>query len=170
MKPLTSKLFKVYTRVDGMRVWGFVATAALGNSQVQKTPFRLFVARMPTTVKTGEVINAEQGEKILLLDHPSDNDWSLNFKAAYIKLSFPWTRPVPTVDPVSGFPKDDVTWTPMGVVFANFDTPLDDNTLTFSEIEYRFLTGEDVKVRDKIGEKTVNKVERVLGVNLVYAT
>lgn len=170
MTPLTSKLFKVYTRVDGMRVWGFVATAALGNSQVQKTPFRMFVARMPTPVETGNVINAEQGEKFLLLDHPSDNDWSKNFKAAYIKISFPWTRPVKMTDPVTGFEKDDETWLQMGVVFANFDTPLDENTLTFNETEYRFLTGEDVKVRDKVGEKTVNKVEQVLGVNLVYAT
>jgi len=58
----------------------------------------------------------------------------------------------------------------MGKIYANFDTPLEDRTLTMSDTEYRFLTGSDVKVRDKVGGKLVQRVERVLGVNLVYAT
>lgn len=168
MKPLTSKLFKVYQRIDGLRVMGFVATAALGNSQVQKTPFRLFVARVPTPIRVGDVIRSAQDEKMLLMEHPSDNEWSLNFKAAHIKLSLPWARPNQVVDPVTGF-KTDETLVQMGVVFANFDTPLEEGSLSLSETEYRFLTGEDVKVRDKVGDKFVTNVQRVLGVNLVYA-
>lgn len=169
MKRLTQRLYQEYTRVDGLRVMGFIATAALGNSQVQKVPFRLFVVRNPTLVNIGDVIMTQYDEKIILLEHPSDNEFEQNFKAAFTRTAFDWVRPMVLKDPVTGFEKDTVD-VPMGKIYANFDTPLEDRTLTMSDTEYRFLTGSDVKVRDKVGGKLVQRVERVLGVNLVYAT
>lgn len=170
MKPLTEKLFSTYSRIDGMRVTAFVTTAALGNSQVQKTPYRMMVVRNPCLVKLGDVMNAENDEKILLMEHPSDNAWSTNFKAAYVRIAFPWTRPTQIKDPVTGFPRDQTVWQNMGPIYANFDTPIEETTLGMTETEYRFLTGQDVHVRDKVGPKIVTKVTQVLGVNLVYAS
>lgn len=169
MKRLTQRLFQEFKRVDGLLVLGFIATAEMGNSQTQKTPFRLFVTRNPTLVNIGDVIITQYDEKIILLEHPANNEFEQNFKAAFTRTAFDWVRPIVLKDPVTGFERDTVD-APMGKVYANFDTPLEDRTLTLSETEYRFLTGSAVQPRDKVGGKIVKRVEQVLGVNLVYAS
>lgn len=169
MRKLTTKHFPVFTRVDGVKIRAFLATAALGNSQAQKVPYRMLVVRAPIIVEVGDLINTDNGEKILLLDHPSDNSWTRNFKAAYARTAFSWKRPMTVEDPVTGFKREGVP-VDMGLLYVNFDTPIEETTLTMSETEYRFLTGEDVRVRDIVDGKIVEKVNRVLGVNLVYAS
>lgn len=169
MKKLTEKLFREYRRVDGLRFLAYLTDSSLGNSQVQKVPFRMLVVRSPVLVEVKDLVEGPHGEKILLMEHPSDNDYVRNFKAGFCRDALPWSRMTSIVDPVTGFQRDEVEQS-LGVVYVNLDTPVEETTLGLMDTEYRFLTGQDVKVRDKVGDKIVKRVVNILGVKLVYAS
>ncbi|WCD44153.1 hypothetical protein Lumi_014 [Xylophilus phage Lumi] len=169
MKRLTNTLFDPFVRIDGMRAMGTLTTAPAASTK-DRAPYRVLTIRNPCLFESGDTLyGSNKGEKLILLDHPSDLIYARNFKVAYARRGFEWKRQVDAVDPVTGLPRSGGVLQTIGTVFANFDTPTDDVTLGLSETEYRFITGQAVLPDDYIGDKRVNKVVELLGARVVYA-
>lgn len=166
MRAISEKLFEVFTRLDGLRFKGNLSTAALVTTK-ERAPYRVLLVRQPCIVKAGDTVSAHSGEKIILLEHPSDFDWAKSFKAAFATESFTWKRPTKFLDPVSRMLRD-VGVVLMGTVYANFDTPVEETLGGLVENSYRFVTGQDVQVDDVIGDKIVKRVVPILGAKVVY--
>jgi hypothetical protein len=56
----------------------------------------------------------------------------------------------------------------LGVVYCNFEQPQTEDFDKLIVTTYRFLTGQDVRVGDTVGDKTVRSVSRLFGVNFVH--
>lgn len=166
---LTDALFTTFVRLDGMRVKGFLTTSPSASTK-DRAPYRILTVRNPCLVDSGDTLfGSSPGEKLILLDHPSDLDYARSFKVAYARRAYPWERRVGDTDPVTGLKRSNGGYTPMGLVYANLDTPVDMTTLGFSETEYRFITGQPVQHKDRVAGKEVYKIDEILGARLVYA-
>lgn len=164
----TNRLYDVFTRIDGCKANALLTTASNASTK-DKAPYRVLLVRKPCRFKVGDVIRTNGGEKLLLLEHPNDLNWTENFKVQTITKVYEWLRPVKLIDPVAKVKRDNGTQD-MGLVYCTFETPEDISLDKMLDTKYRFLTGQDVRVDDLIDGKIVKKVVEVLGVNLVHAS
>lgn len=167
MPKLTNALFKVYTRTDGAKFHGHLTATALVTSK-ERSPYRVMHVQNPCFIIAGDVVRAQNGEHIILMDHPNDFDWATTFKAAYAKDKLPWTRPEKIEDPVARVTRD-ITYRDMGFLFVNFETPEELKLEKFSETGYRFIAGRGVQVEDMVGDKVVKRIVEAFGIQVVYA-
>lgn len=167
MPELSEGLFETMRRIDGARFRGHLTTS-LAVTTKEKAPYRVLYARRPTFLAAGDIVLTRGGEVVLLLEHPDDFNWAKSFKAAYALEQYPWSRPMAVVDPVSGVERGHRD-TSMGTLYASLDTPEELRFMGFLDTEYRFLTGQDVQVGDKIGDFRVKRIVHSLGVKVVFA-
>lgn len=166
MPELSQGLFKVMKRVDGAKFHGHLSTTAGANTK-DKAPYRVLYARRPTFLIAGDVIITSAPEVVILMEHPDDHEWAVSFKAVYALEKLSWKREQFSIDPVSKVKKQQVD-IDMGTLYVNFDTSELDNFEGLSGSKYRFITGQDVRVGDKVGSETVKRIVKSLGVNVAY--
>lgn len=167
MRPLTDKLGVRYRRLNGGYVLGFVAAVPTDSQDVSKQ-YRTLLIRKPTHVRVGEVLFTPGGDGLILTDHANSYDWAKTFRVLHVSRALEWKRPVKIIDPVSRVQKDN-GYTPMGLLYANLDSG---HVLSFehmAETKYKFVTGQDVRVDDVVGGKTVKRIAESYGVKLVEA-
>ena len=153
-------------RIDGAKFEGHLTTTLAVTSK-EKAPYRVLYARRPTFLKAGDIVLSRGGEVVLLLEHPDDFTWAKSFKAAYVLEQYPWGRFITQTDPVSGVDRGEQEVS-MGTLYASLDTPEEVRAMGFFDTEYRFLTGQDVRVGDRVGDFRVKRVVHSLGVKVVF--
>lgn len=168
MPELSNGLFKVYTRIDGARFNAHLTMTPPASAK-DRVPYRVLHVRKPTFIKAGDVIRTPGGEHIILMEQPDDFDWATTFRAAYAKDLLPWTRPVNVIDPVAHVQRD-VAYISMGNLYVNFDTPEQLKLEGLTDTSYRFLTGQDVRVGDRVDNKVVKRLVETLGVLVGFAS
>lgn len=168
MPELTNSLFSKMRRVDGARFHGHLLPS-VGVNTKEKAPYRVLHVKTPTFIRAGDTIDTFHGEKLILLEHPDDFAWALSFKGAYAKDYLVWKRRITSLDPVSGVSKGGGL-IDMGQIYVNFDTPEDLQMEGVSSTGYRFITGQDIKVNDMVGDYHISKVVKSLGVNIAYVS
>lgn len=167
MPKLSHALFSVMKRIDGAKFYGHVTSSSTVSTK-EKAPYRVLHARRPTFLIAGDVVISHGGEVIILMEHPDDFYWAKSFKAVYALEKITWKRPTYQVDPVSKV-KKDLGVVDMGSLYVNFDTPEELNVEGIEDTKYRFITGQDVQVNDKVGDYVVKRVIKSLGVKVAYA-
>lgn len=167
MPKLSHGMFEVFRRLDGAKFNGHLTSSSLSSSK-DKAPYRIMLVRRPTFVLAGDTVFSKGGEVVILMDHPDDHSWAASYKAVYALDVLNWSRQTTTIDPVSGVPKD-TGYSAMGSLYVNFDSPELMNFEGFQDTKYRFITGQDVRVDDKVGTYIVKRVVKSLGVKIVYA-
>jgi len=166
MPELSHGLFEKMRLVSGAKFYGHL-TSSSAVSTKEKAPYRVLLARRPTFVKPGDTVVTNGAEVVILMDHPDDYPWAASFKAVYALEQFTWSRNTFVVDPVSKVKKDSGD-TPLGKLYVNFDMAEELNTFGFQDTKYRFITGQDVQVGDKIDEYVVKRIVKSLGVKVVF--
>lgn len=164
MRALTDNLFTVMKRLDGCKFKGFVTTP-FGFKQDDMYNRVLFV-KNPSPVKLGDVIYGPGNTKLLLMEHPDDEEWNTNFRVGFVNSEYTWERTIKVLDPVARVLRDFQN-TPMGVIHAYFDQPLKTQIGSMQDTKYSFYTGEDVQEGDIVGGKIVKKIVYSMGVRLV---
>ncbi len=167
MRRLSDRLAQIFKRIDGAMFKAIMSTVIDGAGN-DDTFFRILRVRNPAFVKVGDIVHTYGNEHIILMSHPDDSENTSNFKVAYAEVVGPWLRMLKTTDLVTGVPKDG-PWLTMGVLYLNFDSPKEIPMAALSDTRYRFITGQDVKVGDKIGTRVVKTIYDVLGVKLGFA-
>lgn len=168
MPELDHGLFKVMRRLDGAKFYGHLTTSTAVTTK-EKAPYRVLHARLPTFLKAGDIVKSYGGEVIILMEHPDDFDWARSFKAVYALEQMDWTREQTVIHPVTSMPKQGPQIN-LGKLYVNFDMAEEiSDGMGYHDTKYRFITGQDVKVGDKVGEWRVQRVALNLGVRIVYA-
>lgn len=168
MPELTSGLFWKMKRLDGSPFMGHLTSTAGVNTK-EKAPYRVLHVRKPTFIREGDVVRTFNDEVVILMQHPNDFDWAVSFKAAYAKNTLAWQRLNVAVHPVSGVEVSS-GYTSMGTLYVNMDTPEELDLKGLVDTNYRFITGQDVRQDDKVGDFLVRRVVKALGVNVVYTS
>lgn len=164
---LPQHLLKVYTRLDGAKVYAHLSAPERGSSNMNN-PFQIFHAPEPCRlVKEGDIVLAGSN-MFLLMAAPQSQLGAKTFRAYSITNKYPWTRNVKSVDPVSKV-KRDMGVKDMGFLYAYFEKPSETRLDNMTETRYQFYTGQDVIEGDMIGNKMVKSVIEILGVKLVVA-
>lgn len=167
MPEINSGLFTVMQRIDGAKFKGHLTTAS-ATSTKDRAPYRVLYARKPTFLVPGDTVKSNDTEVIILMDHPDDFGWAKSFKAVFAQSQMDWFRPRTILDPVANIARSDGE-TSMGKLYVNFDIAEEYKFEGFSESEYRFVTGQDVRVNDRIGTYRIKKIVPMLGVKIVIA-
>ena len=165
MKPISDKLFLTMTRLDGLKFKGFITTPF--GFKEEDMYHRVLNVRKPALVGLGDVVNGPGNSKILLMEYPNEDEWYVNFRAAYVNAEYTWERTVKSLDPVARVMRDFQN-VPMGTIHAYLDKPRDVKTGTMLDTRYSFYTGEEVIEGDLIGGKIVKKVVESMGVKLIH--
>lgn len=172
MPELSNANFEVMRTIAGAKFYGHLTSASAINTK-EKAPYRVLYARRPTFIRAGDTILTRGTEVVILMEHPDDFDWAQSFKAVYALEKLPWTRQIKIIDPVSKVEKNAGEQN-MGTIYVNFDTPEEVNFLGMLDTKYRFITGQDVRVGDEIGDSTlkltVKRIVHALGVKVVFAS
>lgn len=163
----TDRLQQQFKRLDGALFKASLTNTPKGG-QHENSSYRILFTNKPCFVKVGDVVKTPGGEKLILLQHPSDASEVASFKAAYVSKEETWFRTPKVLDTVSKVMKDG-TPVSMGILYVNFDMPHDVPVGVLSDTRYRFITGQDVKVGDKIGTLIVKTLYNVSGVKLGFA-
>lgn len=166
MPELTDALFQVMKRVDGFKFNGHLTSSSSVNTK-EKAPYRVLHARRPSFLVAGDTIITRGGEVVILMDHPDEFDWAVSYKAVYALNKLSWMRTTKIIDPVSKAEKNGPVVN-LGTLYVNFDSAEELSIFGFADTGYRFITGQNVLVGDKVGEYTVKRVVESLGVKLVY--
>jgi hypothetical protein len=169
MPELSEGLFTEMRRIDGAKFRGHLLPS-VGVNTKEKAPYRVLHIRTPTFIESGNTIKTFHGEVLILMEHPDDFGWVKSFKGAYAKDHLVWLRPQVTMHPVAHVKQATGTFTDMGKLYVNMDTPEELKIEGISDTKYRFITGQDVQVNDRIGEFTVLRVVDSLGVKVVYTS
>ncbi len=167
-RPSSTKLLKVFTRLDGCRSRGFLTTAAMPTSGVVSMPIRLIHMLRPCMMVPGNILRLEDGTMIMLMLAEQGQDIYQTFQAVLVTTEFSWSRKSQILDPVSKVMRDGPK-IELGGVYAYFDRPVDVQLEKLVESRYQFFTGQNVRVGDTVGTKLVQKVVPIAGVNLVFA-
>lgn len=162
------ELFSVMRRVDGARFNGHLTSSQVGGARFAPA-YRVLLVRNPCFLQPGDTILSHNGEVIILMEAPDDHPWAKSFKAVYAQNKLAWSRKVTVIDPISKVPKDN-GYTSLGTLYVNFDEAGALNFQGLQDTEYRFITGQDVHVGDKVGAYTVKRIETLLGVKVVHVT
>lgn len=165
MRPISSRLFQEFRRQDGLVFKGNLSSTTVLSGD--KTGFRIMRVRSPVFVKAGDLV-ANGSTLMLLMDHPHDNEQVACFRVAHISEKYAWKRQTKVYDGVTKMPKD-TGQQDLGFVYANLEVPRASSLDNLIQMEYRFLTGQDVKVGDLVGDKMVKSVAKLFGVNLAVA-
>lgn len=164
---LTPQLFERFKRIDGAGFKAILTSATDGGSTVNSS-FRILYVRKPNFVKVGDVVLSHGGENLILMEFPDDSKELTAFKVAYASKIVSWERQITLIDPVSGVPKGN-GWADMGPLYLNFDMPDEAPVGTLNDTRYRFITGQEVKVGDRIeGKRIIKTIFEVLGVKLCF--
>ncbi len=167
MRKLSERLAETFKRIDGLKFKG-ILTIVSDNAGKERLEYRILLVRKPCLITIGDIVYTNNGEMILLMEHPDSTPYEVNFKAAYIAKAVSWKRKGVMKDAVSGAKRDTYP-VDLGPLYINLDMPQDIPLSTMSEIRYRFLTGQDVRIGDVVDGKTVKTLHDVLGVKLGYA-
>lgn len=168
MPELSQGLFQIMRRIDGARFHGHI-TSAVAVSTKEKAPYRVLYARRPSFLVAGEVVFSKGGEVIILMDHPDDFPWAKSFKVVYALDKYPWSRERTSTHPIAKVQETSYQEA-LGELYVSFDSPEEFSTMGFSDTKYRFITGQDVQVGDKVGEFVVKRVVKSLGVKVAFAS
>lgn len=164
---ITPKLFEKFRRIDGSVFTGLLPSASEGGQSVTPS-FRVLYVKKPTFVKTGDVVKSHGGEFLILMEFPDDSEDLAAFKVAYASKIFTWDRQTTVLHPVSKAPMG-TDWVDQGRLYVNFDMPTEAPVGTLTDTRYRFITGQDVRLNDRVaGNKYVKTIYEVLGVKLCY--
>lgn len=164
---ITPKLFDKFRRIDGS-VFNALLPAAQDGGQSTTPSFRVLYVKKPTFLKVGDIVKSYGGEFLILMEFPDDSEDLAAFKVAYASKIFTWERQITVLHPVSKVPMG-TTWVDQGKLYANFDMPAEAPVGTLNDTRYRFLTGQDVRLNDRLsGNKYVKTIYEVLGVKLCY--
>src|SRR5687768_7703404 len=137
MRKLSNALFTTLTRLDGCRFKGFLTTPLKEDNVFN----RVLSVKKPALVKVGDVVNGPGGTKMLLLDHPDDQEWNTNFRVAFINAQYTWERQVKVIDPVARVAKD-FQKIEIGKIYAYLFSPKDVQIGLMHDTQYSFYTGE----------------------------
>lgn len=159
-------LFKTYIRIDGARFNGHLTNSA-SVSTGDKPAYRILHVRRPHFLVAGDLIRTMGGEWIILMTHPDFFNWAETFRCSYVTEVLPWTRAVQIEDPVARVTRD-VAPESMGDLYVNFDTPQELKLEGLVDTGYRFVTGQDVRVGDGVGDKIIKRIVLAHGVKFVY--
>ena len=168
MPELSNALFEPMRRVDGFKFNGHLTSASSINTK-EKAPYRVLIARRPTFLVAGDTIFTKGGEVIILMDHPDDYPWAVSYKAVYALDQLPWSRQSKIFDTVAKVQKD-VGYQTLGILYVNYDTPEAYNFMGLQDTKYRFITGQDIKVDDKVGDYIIKRIVKSLGVKIAFAS
>ena len=164
---ITPKLFEKFRRIDGSVFRGILPSATEGGQSTTPS-FRVLYIPKPTFIKTGDVVKSHGGEFLILMEFPDDSEDLAAFKVAYASKIFKWERQTTVLHPVSKVPVG-TDWVDQGKLYANFDMPTEAPVGTLMDTRYRFITGQDVRLNDRIeGNRYVKTIYEVLGVKLCY--
>lgn len=166
MPELSHALFSVMRRVDGARFNGHLTSSTTVSTR-ERAPYRILLVRKPNFIKAGDTILTRGSEVVILMEHPDDYDWASSYKAVYALDQLPWSRETFIIDPVSKVQKSSGSVS-LGTLYVNFDTAEEIKFEGFTDTKYRFITGQDVQVGDKVGEYFVKRIATALGVKVVY--
>lgn len=167
-RPSSTKLLKVFTRLDGCRCRGFLTVAAMPTSGVVSMPIRLMHILKPCFMLPGQIMRTEDGSMVMLMEAEQGQDLYKTFQAVLVTSQFAWSRKSQILDPVSKVMRDGPK-IELGGVYAYFDRPVDVSLEKLVESRYQFFTGQNVRIGDTVGTKLVQKVVPIAGVNLVFA-
>lgn len=154
-------------RLDGAKFNGHLTTSTAVSTK-EKAPYRVLYARKPTFLKPGDTVRSNDTEVIILMEHPDDFPWAKSFKSVFAQQQLDWFRPITVTDPVSGVPKGNGEAS-LGKLYVNFDTAEEFRFEGFQDTEYRFITGQDIRVGDRVGTYRVKKIVEMLGVKIAVA-
>lgn len=166
MQKLSVALTERFRRVDGWRFRAILTPPPNAETNTHSN-YRIMYVRNPSILHVGDVVKSHGGEFILLMEHPNENPNHDSFKAAYAKLGT-WSRLVTVIDPVSKVPKKAIE-VDQGPIYLNFDVPENLPAGVLNDVRYRFMTGQNVQLGDKINGKSIKVIYDVLGVKLGYA-
>lgn len=170
MPELSNILFQQMRRIDGSKFMGHL-TASAGVNTKERAPYRILHVKLPTFIVVGNTVFTYHGEVVILMEHPNDFAWARSFKAAYARRLVTWKRPIKTVEPITGLESTNPSsMQNLGPIYVNMDTPQDLDLQGVTDLNYRFITGQDVQAGDQVGEWKVEKVAHVLGVQVAYAS
>lgn len=168
MPELTDGLFQIMRRIDGVKFRGHLLPSAGVNTK-EKAPYRVMHIKTPTMIRAGDVVKTYNGEVLILMEHPDDFGWAISYKGAYAKDNLLWRRPAMVLDPVARVERATGK-IDMGRIWVNFDSPEDLQMEGISDVGFRFITGQDIRVNDEVGEYHITKVVKSLGVNVAYVS
>lgn len=164
---ISPKLLSVFHRADNCKIQGFLSTPPVGaNTAVLQ--FRLLQVPFPCLLNLGDVVWTKDQVKLLLMETTQSLPGARTFKAAQVTEQYMWSRSTKVKDPVSKVMRDTGI-EHLGIVHAYFENPTEIKLETLAENKYNFYTGEDVRVGDIVGGKSVKRVAEVAGVKLVFA-
>lgn len=167
MRETSNLLRQVFVRLDGAKFYGILKAANEGATNVRAT-YRILFVKNPALVIAGDVVKAN-GQLIILMLHPNDSQHETSFKAAYVQDIATWERKFKQTDNVSGVPNSPGSFVPMGNLYINFDMPEEVNAGVLTDTRYRFITGQNILVGDKVNGRVVKTIYELLGVKLAFA-
>ncbi len=167
MRRSSNLLRRIFTRIDGVKFNGILKPANEGATNVRST-YRVLFVNNPCFLQAGDVIKVD-GQFIILMLHPNDGPDATSFKAVYVQQILSWERKFPQIDSVTGVAKDYTDFIPMGPLYANFDLPENVPSGVLTDTKYRFITGQNIEVGDRVDGKVVKTIYDTLGVHLAFA-
>ncbi len=167
MPELNEGLFVVMRRLDGAKFKGHLTTATAVSTK-EKAPYRVLFVRKPAFLVPGDTVRSNDTEVIILMDHPDDFAWAKSFKAVFAQDQYDWFRPTLVNDPVANVPRTSGE-TNMGKLYINFDMAEELKFQGFIDSEYRFITGQDIHINDRVGTYRIKKIVNMLGVKIAVA-
>lgn len=164
---IPNQLLKVYSRLDGAKVYGHLSAPERGSSNATN-PFQVFHVPEPCRLlKEGDIINS-MGNLLLLMAAPQSQLSAKTFRAYSVSEKYEWSRNIKVIDPVSKVERDQGLQC-MGVIYAYFEKPAHVTMDNMSNTRYQFYTGQDVQEGDLVQGRVVKRVTEILGVKLVVA-
>jgi hypothetical protein len=164
---ISPKLLSTFYRAGNCKIKGFLSTPPVGAS-TPTLQFRLLQVPFPCLLNTGDVVWTKDNVKFLLMETTQNLPGARTFKAAQVAEEYLWSRTSKVKDPVAGVMRD-TGMEHLGIVHAYFENPTEVTMEKMAENRYTFYTGEEVKVGDLVGGKSVKRVADVAGVKLVFA-
>jgi hypothetical protein len=130
----------------------------------------VFRTNYPTALRSGMVIKSPAGDLYIVADNgPSEQEIGIlwqSFRLFAVSHKLPWMRRTTTLDPVTKLPRESGQQD-LGDIYVTLETldrEEEDRKIGASFEKYRIISGKPIEHDDLIGEHTVIRADRTLGV------
>jgi len=165
MRELRGQFTKVFRTREGMKFHGELSLPIERTTPSDFRPRRLLTVSQNAVVQTGDIVTSEEATFLVTLSATFTD--LKQFKCFEITHRLIWSRKTDQVDFVTGLPRDT------GELVLDSGLPLVveygkvSESLGIETDSYKILTGQDIRLGDRLGPWLVQTRKEALGLKLI---
>jgi hypothetical protein len=165
MREIRGQFYKLFRTRAGVKFYGELGLPPAASGQVNYRPRRTLTVSDKALVNTGDVVRCDDADYLIALS--SSFAATKQYLAFDITHKISWSRKVRYEDFVTGLAKDEVLEIVDQALPVVIEYGSVSENMGIETDKYRILTGEDVKVGDRLGAWLVQSRVELFGLNLL---